>query len=170
MDKDLENGKSNPPSLKQSKMPNRSSYSSSALFLPADLSNEKQPAFTDPPKNGSGENHGESKAAWPSSGYYEHGYKEPVVHRASTVSEESGNLVGWNGASDPENPMNWSRAKKWYITLMMSCLTFCITFSSSVFSSATEATAKEFDVSPKVTTLGTSFVVLVSHLKFISCG
>ncbi|KAI1934046.1 hypothetical protein LOZ66_006139 [Ophidiomyces ophidiicola] len=69
-------------------------------------------------------------------------------------------LVDWNGPSDPENPMNWSMAKKWYITMMLSTLTFCITFSSSIFSQATGVTAKVFNVSTEVTTLATSLVVL----------
>jgi DHA1 family multidrug resistance protein-like MFS transporter len=74
------------------------------------------------------------------------------------------NLVGWDGPDDPENPMNFSKTRKWIITLSMASMTICITFSSSVFSTATVVTAKQFGVSNEVTLLGTSLFVLVSPL------
>ncbi|EEP80035.1 conserved hypothetical protein [Uncinocarpus reesii 1704] len=69
-------------------------------------------------------------------------------------------LVGWDGPSDPENPKNWATGRRWYITMLASTMTFCITFSSSVFSQATAVTAVIFGVSTEVTTLATSLVVL----------
>lgn len=97
-----------------------------------------------------------------SGGDVENGSREPAAQTACGVSEDiDPNLVDWDGELDPENPLNWSPAKKWYITMMMSLLTFCITFSSSIFSQATKVTSEEFDVSPMVTTLATSLVVLV---------
>jgi hypothetical protein len=77
------------------------------------------------------------------------------------VSPKDPSLVEWDGPDDPENPQNWRTAKKWYITMILSTLTFCITFSSSVFSQATAETAREYGVSLEVTTLGTSLFVLV---------
>ncbi|KAF3483330.1 polyamine transporter 1 [Arthroderma uncinatum] len=53
------------------------------------------------------------------------------------------NLVRWSGSDDPEDPTNFSRARK-----------------CSIFSQATAVTAKVFGVSIEVTTLGTSFIVL----------
>lgn len=94
----------------------------------------------------------------------------PDVEKGIIVSERENagharnpdpNLVDWDGPADQENPMNWGVTKKWYITMMMSTMTFCITFSSSVFSQATLVTAQEFEVSTDVTTLATSLVVLV---------
>ncbi|KAL2000332.1 hypothetical protein VTN02DRAFT_3272 [Thermoascus thermophilus] len=73
--------------------------------------------------------------------------------------EKDPNLVEWDGPDDPENPQNWPKWKKWLITMTLSTLTVWITFASSVFSTATLATAKEFGVSTEVTTLGTSLVV-----------
>lgn len=72
-------------------------------------------------------------------------------------------LVNWEGPHDPENPRNFSRMRKWYITMMLSFFTFCITFSSSVFSQATAVTAKIYGVSVEVTTLGTALIVLVGE-------
>jgi hypothetical protein len=80
--------------------------------------------------------------------------------------ERDPNLVHWDGPDDPDNPMNWSKPLKWYITMMMSFLTFCITFSSSIFSQATLVTAEEFGVSQDVTTLATTLVLVVSPGHF----
>ncbi|QDS74818.1 hypothetical protein FKW77_002408 [Venturia effusa] len=73
---------------------------------------------------------------------------------------EDPNIVEWGGPDDPENPMNFPRRKKWMMTVVMGLMTFCITFASSVFSTAAEATAAEFGVSMEVMTLGTSLFVL----------
>ncbi|KAF8861676.1 MFS general substrate transporter [Acephala macrosclerotiorum] len=78
-----------------------------------------------------------------------HGCVDPVTHN-----------VGWDGPDDPENPMNFPRSKKWIITISTAFITFCVSFSSSVFSTATEITAYEFDVSLEVMILGVSLYVL----------
>lgn len=72
------------------------------------------------------------------------------------------NVVGWDGPNDPQNPMNWTKSKKYTVTVFYSSLTFCVTFASSVFSTATEVTAKTYGVSSEVMTLGTSLFVFVS--------
>ncbi|KAJ5812968.1 Major facilitator superfamily domain general substrate transporter [Penicillium robsamsonii] len=74
-------------------------------------------------------------------------------------SNKDPNLVDWDGKDDPENPQNYSNLRKWIITLTMSSMTVWITFASSVFSTATLVTAKEFNVSAEVMVLGTSLVV-----------
>lgn len=60
--------------------------------------------------------------------------------------------------------MNWPAWWKWTVTITLGMMTFCITFASSVFSTATMVTAVEFNVSTEVMTLGTSLFVLVSYL------
>lgn len=67
--------------------------------------------------------------------------------------------MDWDGPDDPENPQNFSVAKKWMITILMSSMTMWVTFSSSVFSSGTVVTAQEFHVSTEVMTLATSLVL-----------
>lgn len=74
-------------------------------------------------------------------------------------AEKDPNLVEWDGPDDPENPQNFSRVRKWVITVVMSSMTMWITFASSVFSTATVVTAKEFNVSTEVMVLGTSLTV-----------
>ena len=71
------------------------------------------------------------------------------------------NLVEWDGPDDPENPQNFSKPRKWLITLVFSTMTCWVTFSSSVFSPAVVATSEQFHVSTEVMTLGTSLAVLV---------
>lgn len=70
------------------------------------------------------------------------------------------NLVTWDGPDDPENPQNWPVWKKWMATLLLATLTLTITFSSSIFSTATVVVAKKFHVGLEVSTLGTSLFVL----------
>lgn len=72
------------------------------------------------------------------------------------------NVVGWDGPNDPQNPHNWKKSKKYTVTVFYSSMTFCITFASSVFSTATTVTAQKYGVSDEVMTLGTSVFVFVS--------
>lgn len=74
--------------------------------------------------------------------------------------EKDPNLVEWDGPDDPENPYNWSAKRRWIYTVLLGMTTFCITFASSVFSTATQSTAEEFGVSEEVMVLGTSLFVL----------
>lgn len=74
-------------------------------------------------------------------------------------AEKDPSLVDWDGPEDPENPQNFSQLRKWVITVSMSFMTMWITFASSVFSTATMVTAKEFGVSTEVMTLATSLTV-----------
>lgn len=77
------------------------------------------------------------------------------------------NVVGWDGPNDPENPHNWKKSKKYTVTVFYASMTFCITFASSVFSTATAVTAEKYGVSTEVMTLGTSLFVFVSAFPSI---
>ncbi|KAJ5766026.1 uncharacterized protein N7511_003642 [Penicillium nucicola] len=74
--------------------------------------------------------------------------------------EKDSTLVEWDGPDDPEKPTNFSPAKKWFITVVLGLMTICVTFASSVFSTATAVTAKQFHVSDGVMILATSLFVL----------
>ncbi|QIX00094.1 hypothetical protein AMS68_005611 [Peltaster fructicola] len=86
--------------------------------------------------------------------------QQPKKSDNDEEEEKDPNLVEWNGPDDPENPMNWSSAKKWTITIALGVMTLAVTFASSVFSTATQPTAEEFGVSEEVMILGTSLFVL----------
>ena len=64
-------------------------------------------------------------------------------------------LVDWDGPHDPANPMNWSRARKWWITMITAFMTFVVSFGSSVFSAGTEVTVEQFGVGNEVMILRT---------------
>ena len=82
-------------------------------------------------------------------------------------TKEENNVIGWDGPDDPQNPQNWTKTKKYTATVLYASMTFCITFASSVFSTATLVTAKEFGVSTEVMVLGTSLFVLVCSSTYI---
>jgi hypothetical protein len=79
----------------------------------------------------------------------------------STSDED--NLVTWDGPDDMQNPVNWSIGYKCLLTMMFGSMTFSVTFASSVFSTAIKVTARDYDVSTEVATLGVSLFVLVSN-------
>lgn len=61
---------------------------------------------------------------------------------------------------DPENPKNWSKAYKWYITMVVALTCFVVAFASSVVTPDIEGVAEEFNVSSEVALLSiTLFVV-----------
>ncbi|KAK3382760.1 major facilitator superfamily domain-containing protein [Lasiosphaeria ovina] len=61
---------------------------------------------------------------------------------------------------DPENPKNWSRAYKWYCTMVVAVTCFVVAFCSSVITADIPGVAEEFNVSEEVALVSiTVFVV-----------
>ncbi|KAJ5081074.1 hypothetical protein N7456_013312 [Penicillium angulare] len=89
-------------------------------------------------------------------------YNDNAERESTDMSEkEKGStIVGWDGDDDPEKPENFTRRRKWFITVILGLMTICVTFASSVFSTATKVTAKHFHVSEEVMILATSLFVL----------
>ena len=81
--------------------------------------------------------------------------KEDIQGVNETASPGS-SLVEFDGPDDPGNPKNWSRKRRWIITISGALLTFTVTFSSSIFSVAIDPVAKEFDIGIVTSTLGVS--------------
>ena len=77
--------------------------------------------------------------------------------------KENSDLVEFDGPDDAGNPKNWSRRKRWGVTIAMGMMTFVVTFASSIFSVAIEEVSQEYHVSPVVATLGVSLFLLVSR-------
>ncbi|KAK8066408.1 hypothetical protein PG997_013155 [Apiospora hydei] len=62
--------------------------------------------------------------------------------------------------NDPENPKNWSKAYKWYCTMVVAITCFVVAFASSVVTADIVGVADEFHVSEEVALLSiTLFVV-----------
>ncbi|KAH6613411.1 major facilitator superfamily domain-containing protein [Chaetomium tenue] len=61
---------------------------------------------------------------------------------------------------DPTNPMNFTPARKWFITFIVTISILAITLTSSAYSSSAAQVMAEFDSSPEVFALGVSLFVL----------
>lgn len=74
-------------------------------------------------------------------------------------SNVTGKLEDWKLVTftidDPENPKNWSKAYKWYCTMVVAWTCFVVAFCSSVITANLEGPMKDFNVSREV-----SFVVI----------
>ncbi|KIW11550.1 hypothetical protein PV08_10851 [Exophiala spinifera] len=71
------------------------------------------------------------------------------THRSnrSQWEKQITSAVDWTGDDDPDNPLNWGRAKKIYHVLIPAFQCFTITFGSSVISPAVREIAIHFNVS-----------------------
>ncbi|KAL9101809.1 MAG: hypothetical protein Q9163_002980 [Psora crenata] len=70
------------------------------------------------------------------------------------------NIIDFEDLDDSVNPMHWGKGRKWIITVVLAVMTFGVTFTSSIFSTAATATASRYNVGTEVTVLGTSLFVL----------
>ncbi|KAJ7484680.1 major facilitator superfamily domain-containing protein [Mycena latifolia] len=84
--------------------------------------------------------------------------QQKQVDDATTVPDPY--LVGWDGDSDPENPRNWSFAKRAFVAFSISFLTFSIYIGSAIYTSSIPGLMAEFNVSLTTGTLGLTLYVL----------
>ncbi|KAK3672685.1 GTPase-activating protein [Recurvomyces mirabilis] len=63
-------------------------------------------------------------------------------------------LVTWYGDNDPENPLNWSRVKKFFVTFEICLLTLSVYIGSAIYSAGTQSVMATFGVSQVAATLG----------------
>ncbi|KAJ5913989.1 MFS general substrate transporter [Penicillium tannophilum] len=76
----------------------------------------------------------------------EKGPKEPVDYVTFTIN-------------DPENPHNWSRAYRWYITLVASAVVVCVAYGSAVVTGGLGLIETKYNVSLEVAILTCSIMV-----------
>lgn len=74
--------------------------------------------------------------------------------------ESDPHYVTWDSDDDPLNPQNWSYLKKWSILILVSGVTFIVTFSSSVFSADSKVVSELFGISAEVSELGTALYLV----------
>ncbi|KAJ3535277.1 hypothetical protein NMY22_g6556 [Coprinellus aureogranulatus] len=88
--------------------------------------------------------------------------KSPVTQGPALVAQppKDPNMVDWDGPNDPANPQNWSRAYKWYLTMICILLSVNVTFASSAPASATARIIAEFGISKEVSYLVTSVFLI----------
>lgn len=61
---------------------------------------------------------------------------------------------------DKHLPMNWSKAKKWWITMVVSLMCFAVAFASAVITPTISAVAKEFHTPEEVSLLAITLFVI----------
>lgn len=79
--------------------------------------------------------------------------------RSRAGKVEKHNLVTFK-IDDPENPKNWSKARKWYCTMCVAFTCFVVAFNSSVITADLEGVAEEFNVSGEVALLTITLFVI----------
>lgn len=89
-----------------------------------------------------------------------------------TRSNVTGEVADWKVVTftidDPENPKNWSKAYKWYITAVIAFTCFVVAFASAVVTAGLDGPVKEFHVSLEVSLLTiTVFVIGFGVGKFL---
>lgn len=62
--------------------------------------------------------------------------------------------------NDPENPKNWSKAYKWYCTMVVAFTCFVVAFTSSVITPGINDVQEEFGVSSSVALLSITLFVI----------
>jgi multidrug resistance protein len=71
--------------------------------------------------------------------------------------------IDWDGPTDPENPVNWSRKKKWLNMFSISFLTLLTPLTSSIVAPAQGPVMKEFQITSRILA---SFVVSIYLVGF----
>jgi len=62
--------------------------------------------------------------------------------------------------NDPENPKNWSKAYKWYCTMVVAITCFVVAFASSVITADIAGVEKEFNISEELALVSISIFVV----------
>lgn len=82
---------------------------------------------------------------------------DPELKLVSRISTYSSNFtssqsikVTWSGPEDPTNPLNWSHARKWSATLLVSCFTFISPVSSTMVAPALGEIAHDFNITSDI--------------------
>jgi hypothetical protein len=85
-------------------------------------------------------------------------YTEPT--RSGQVPVDRAHSLVTFTPDDPENPKNWSKAYKWYCTMVVALTCFVVAFASSVITADVAGVAEEFNVSEEATLLSISLFVV----------
>lgn len=69
-------------------------------------------------------------------------------------------LLDWDGPDDSDNPHNWSKLKKWFITFTVAIVCLCVSLGSSLYVSGVEEISAKFSVSQELAISGLTFYLL----------
>lgn len=68
-------------------------------------------------------------------------------------------LVDWDGPNDPDNPLNWTSGRKFFVTGLLCLLTFSVYMGSAIYTPGVELVAAYFGVGTVTATLGLTLFV-----------
>ncbi|KAK9447516.1 major facilitator superfamily domain-containing protein [Limtongia smithiae] len=85
-------------------------------------------------------------------------YIEPQV--TGYIQEPDGFKLVTFTPGDPGNPRNWSKMYKWYCTMTVALLCFCVAFGSAIVTGDMDAVAEHFNVSEEVAILTVTMFVI----------
>ncbi|KAI0777953.1 major facilitator superfamily domain-containing protein [Irpex lacteus] len=83
-----------------------------------------------------------------------------VEQRRVEEEQENPYIVDWYGPNDPENPRNWSLAKRCFVTFDIALLTFSIYIGSAIYAPGIEDISQKFGISTVAASLGITLFVL----------
>ncbi|KAI6829209.1 MFS general substrate transporter [Hortaea werneckii] len=98
----------------------------------------------------------ETRTAWPSDGHESSDIEAPKPEDDSC----SPFLIDWYGDDDPENPRNWSRARKGFVSFQICIYTLAVYMGSAIYTPSATGVMQRFNVSAEVASLGLSLYVL----------
>lgn len=92
-------------------------------------------------------------------------HQSEVLRRSMTKSLTHGEYIDpndleWDGPDDKENPHNWSRTKKWFITAVTAYTCLCISLGSSLYVEGVPEIVVKMKVSQTLALSGLSFYLL----------
>lgn len=73
----------------------------------------------------------------------------PTIQSSAKEPEYTGgfdNIIGWDGPDDPGNPRNWTKRRRWIVTLVVSLFTFISPVGSSISSPVLSAISSDLGI------------------------
>lgn len=90
------------------------------------------------------------------------------IRSSATGKMEDWKLVTFK-IDDPDNPKNWSKAFKWYCTMVVAFTCFVVAFASSVITADIEGPMESFGVSREVSLVVVTVFVIGFGVGKVSC-
>lgn len=90
----------------------------------------------------------------------------PSIHQVEghnafyTIHNDGTKLLTFGGESDKDNPRNWSKSQKWYLTFLCSYINVLVASQASVYSTGQAQIENEFGISEELAIAGLSLYVL----------
>lgn len=126
-------------------------------YIPADESN---PMATRPTRTFSRRERSEAHdSTHPFGGDLERAHTENHLERFQSQAGKDVVIVHWEGENDSENPFTWSRAYRWYLTMLAGLLVLNSTFTSSAPSGIVPDLIAQFGFGREIAILSLSIFI-----------